>query len=64
MILFPAIDILGGKCVRLTQGDYHKEKIYSEQPVEVAVDWEKKGQHLSISWISTERKLESLVTKN
>lgn len=43
MILFPAIDILGGKCVRLTQGDYNKEKIYSEQPVEVAADWEQKG---------------------
>ncbi|WP_156856039.1 1-(5-phosphoribosyl)-5-[(5-phosphoribosylamino)methylideneamino]imidazole-4-carboxamide isomerase [Oceanobacillus sp. AG] len=43
MILFPAIDILGGKCVRLTQGDYNKEKIYSEQPVEVAADWKQKG---------------------
>lgn len=43
MILFPAIDILGGKCVRLTQGDYNKENIYSEQPVEVAADWEQKG---------------------
>lgn len=43
MILFPAIDILGGKCVRLTQGDYNKETIYHEQPVEVAKDWENKG---------------------
>ena len=43
MILFPAIDILNGKCVRLTQGDYNKEKIYHEQPVEVAKDWENKG---------------------
>ncbi|WP_405099112.1 1-(5-phosphoribosyl)-5-[(5-phosphoribosylamino)methylideneamino]imidazole-4-carboxamide isomerase [Oceanobacillus sp. FSL H7-0719] len=43
MILFPAIDILNGKCVRLTQGDYNKEKIYHEQPIEVAKDWESKG---------------------
>lgn len=43
MILFPAIDILNGKCVRLTQGDYNKEKIYHEDPVEVAKDWENKG---------------------
>ena len=42
MILFPAIDILNGKCVRLIQGDYNKEKIYHEQPVEVAKDWENK----------------------
>lgn len=43
MIIFPAIDIRGGKCVRLTQGDYNKEKIYSDEPIEVAKDWEKKG---------------------
>lgn len=43
MIIFPAIDIRGGKCVRLTQGDYAQEKIYSEQPVEVAKEWERKG---------------------
>ena len=41
MILFPAIDIKDGKCVRLTQGDYNKEKIYNDSPVEVASDWEK-----------------------
>ncbi|OZU88992.1 1-(5-phosphoribosyl)-5-[(5-phosphoribosylamino)methylideneamino]imidazole-4-carboxamide isomerase [Virgibacillus indicus] len=41
MILFPAIDIKNGKCVRLTQGDYNKEKIYNDSPVEVAADWEK-----------------------
>ncbi|MHA6253077.1 1-(5-phosphoribosyl)-5-[(5-phosphoribosylamino)methylideneamino]imidazole-4-carboxamide isomerase [Oceanobacillus sp. CAU 1775] len=43
MILFPAIDILNGKCVRLTQGDYNKETIYHENPVEVAKEWERKG---------------------
>ncbi|WP_100012186.1 1-(5-phosphoribosyl)-5-[(5-phosphoribosylamino)methylideneamino]imidazole-4-carboxamide isomerase [Lentibacillus sediminis] len=40
MILFPAIDIKDGKCVRLTQGDYNKEKIYSDDPAEVARKWE------------------------
>lgn len=43
MILFPAIDILGGKCVRLTQGDYNKETIYNDNPVEVAKEWERQG---------------------
>ncbi|MBY7142239.1 1-(5-phosphoribosyl)-5-[(5-phosphoribosylamino)methylideneamino]imidazole-4-carboxamide isomerase [Virgibacillus sp. NKC19-3] len=40
MILFPAIDIKDGKCVRLVQGDYKKEKIYSEDPAEIAASWE------------------------
>jgi phosphoribosylformimino-5-aminoimidazole carboxamide ribotide isomerase len=39
MILFPAIDIQNGKCVRLTQGDYNQETIYHEDPVEVAKSW-------------------------
>src|SRR5699024_606765 len=43
MILFPAIDLLDGKCVRLIQGDYSKETIYSDSPVEMAKTWEKKG---------------------
>ncbi|MFD1850820.1 1-(5-phosphoribosyl)-5-[(5-phosphoribosylamino)methylideneamino]imidazole-4-carboxamide isomerase [Oceanobacillus bengalensis] len=43
MILFPAIDIRGGKCVRLTQGDYNKEKIYNDAPTEVASEWQEKG---------------------
>ncbi|MBR3454472.1 MAG: 1-(5-phosphoribosyl)-5-[Bacteroidaceae bacterium] len=34
--LIPAIDIIEGKCVRLTQGDYNCKKIYNENPVEVA----------------------------
>ena len=34
--LIPAIDIIEGKCVRLTQGDYNSKKIYNENPVEVA----------------------------
>src|SRR5699024_1332302 len=39
MILFPAIDIRNGKCVRLVQGDYNKEKIYSDSPTETAKKW-------------------------
>lgn len=36
MIIIPAIDIINGKCVRLTKGDYAKQKIYNSNPVEVA----------------------------
>jgi phosphoribosylformimino-5-aminoimidazole carboxamide ribotide isomerase len=41
--IIPAIDILHGKCVRLTRGDYASEKIYSEQPLEVARQFEDAG---------------------
>lgn len=43
MIIFPAIDIRGGKCVRLIQGDYSKETIYGDSAVEMARLWENKG---------------------
>lgn len=43
MIIFPAIDLLNGKCVRLIQGDYNQERIYSDSPVEMAKEWEQKG---------------------
>ncbi len=36
MIIIPAIDIIEGKCVRLTKGDYAQQKIYNKNPVEVA----------------------------
>ncbi|MFD1038287.1 1-(5-phosphoribosyl)-5-[(5-phosphoribosylamino)methylideneamino]imidazole-4-carboxamide isomerase [Virgibacillus byunsanensis] len=42
MILFPAIDIKDGKCVRLIQGDYAKQKIYSNDPIQIARQWEDK----------------------
>ena len=32
--IIPAIDIINGKCVRLSQGDYQTQKIYSESPVD------------------------------
>lgn len=43
MIIFPAIDILKGKCVRLIQGDYNQEKVYGDSPVAMAKKWEEKG---------------------
>lgn len=43
MILFPAIDIRNGKCVRLIQGDYDQEIIYGDSPTEMALLWEKQG---------------------
>lgn len=42
MIIFPAIDIRGGKCVRLEQGDYNKETIYGDSPVKMALTWQRK----------------------
>ena len=41
--IIPAIDIIGGRCVRLTQGDYAKEKVYSDNPVEMAKSFERAG---------------------
>ncbi|WZL71608.1 1-(5-phosphoribosyl)-5-[(5-phosphoribosylamino)methylideneamino]imidazole-4-carboxamide isomerase [Clostridiaceae bacterium 35-E11] len=43
MIIFPAIDIRNGKCVRLTQGKFDAEDIYSDNPVEIAVQWQEQG---------------------
>ena len=41
--VIPAIDIINGKCVRLTQGDYAQQKIYNEHPLEVARQFEDAG---------------------
>jgi phosphoribosylformimino-5-aminoimidazole carboxamide ribotide isomerase len=43
MKLIPAIDILDGKCVRLTKGDYTTQKVYNTNPVEVAKEFEANG---------------------
>jgi len=43
MEIIPAIDIIDGKCVRLTQGDYAQKKIYNENPLEVAMEFEDAG---------------------
>ena len=49
MNLIPAIDILNGKCVRLKQGDYDQQTIFSDDPVEFAVKWSDAGA----DWIVT-----------
>ena len=43
MRIIPAIDIIDGKCVRLTKGDYSTKKIYNENPLEVAKEFEANG---------------------
>ena len=43
MRIIPAIDIIEGKCVRLTKGDYNTKKIYNENPLEVAKEFEGAG---------------------
>ena len=43
MTIIPAIDIIDGKCVRLTQGDYNQKKEYNEQPLEIAKRFEDAG---------------------
>ena len=43
MRIIPAIDIIDGKCVRLTKGDYSTKKIYNEHPLEVAKSFEASG---------------------
>ena len=43
MRIIPAIDIIEGKCVRLSKGDYGTKKIYNENPLEVAKDFEAHG---------------------
>jgi phosphoribosylformimino-5-aminoimidazole carboxamide ribotide isomerase len=43
MQIIPAIDIIDGKCVRLTEGDYSQKKIYNENPLEVALEFQDAG---------------------
>lgn len=43
MIIIPAIDVIDGKCVRLTKGDYAQQKVYNDNPVEVAKQFEDAG---------------------
>lgn len=43
MRIIPAIDVIDGKCVRLSQGDYATKKIYNENPLEVAKEFEDYG---------------------
>jgi phosphoribosylformimino-5-aminoimidazole carboxamide ribotide isomerase len=43
MEVIPAIDLKSGRCVRLYQGDYQRETIYSDDPVSVALTWQQQG---------------------
>jgi phosphoribosylformimino-5-aminoimidazole carboxamide ribotide isomerase len=43
MFIIPAIDLIEGKAVRLTQGDYNQKKVYNEDPLEVAKEFEGAG---------------------
>lgn len=43
MRIIPAIDLIDGKCVRLSQGDYNSKKIYNEDPLEVALRFQDHG---------------------
>ena len=43
MEVIPAIDLKGGKCVRLYQGDYSRETVFSEEPTEMALHWQSLG---------------------
>lgn len=43
MEILPAIDLRGGKCVRLRQGDYAQESVFSDHPAEMALQWEAGG---------------------
>lgn len=43
LIPIPAIDLLGGRCVRLSQGDYNQETVYGDDPVAMALKWQAAG---------------------
>ena len=43
MMIFPAIDIKEGKCVRLLRGEFDQKTVYFDDPVEAALEWERKG---------------------
>lgn len=72
MRIIPAIDIIEGKCVRLTKGDYDTKKVYNENPLEVAKEFEDAGiQYLHVvdldgakaSHIVNYKVLEQIATK-
>ncbi|MDP4092989.1 MAG: 1-(5-phosphoribosyl)-5-[(5-phosphoribosylamino)methylideneamino]imidazole-4-carboxamide isomerase [Bacillota bacterium] len=49
MIIYPAVDVKDGKCVRLVQGKFNDVTVYSDDPVEMAMKWEQKGaQYLHV----------------
>jgi phosphoribosylformimino-5-aminoimidazole carboxamide ribotide isomerase len=46
MQILPAIDLRGGQCVRLRQGDYNQETVFSDDPVAMANTWQSQGAHI------------------
>jgi len=46
MQILPAIDLRGGQCVRLRQGDYSQETVFSDDPVAMAEEWQSQGAHI------------------
>ncbi|OEK08501.1 1-(5-phosphoribosyl)-5-[(5-phosphoribosylamino)methylideneamino]imidazole-4-carboxamide isomerase [Flavivirga aquatica] len=72
MRIIPAIDIIDGKCVRLSKGNYNTKKIYNEHPLEIAKQYEAHGiEHLHLvdldgakaSHIVNHKVLEEIATK-
>ncbi len=43
MVIYPAVDIKDGKCVRLVQGKFDDVTVYSDNPIEIALKWEREG---------------------
>jgi phosphoribosylformimino-5-aminoimidazole carboxamide ribotide isomerase len=72
MRIIPAIDIIDGQCVRLSKGDYNTKKVYNENPLEIAKQFEAHGiEHLHLvdldgakaSHIVNHKVLEAIATK-
>ncbi|GGF75089.1 1-(5-phosphoribosyl)-5-[(5-phosphoribosylamino)methylideneamino]imidazole-4-carboxamide isomerase [Wenyingzhuangia marina] len=72
MRIIPAIDIIDGQCVRLSKGDYNTKKVYNENPLEIAKQFEAHGiEHLHLvdldgakaSHIVNHKVLEEIATK-
>ena len=55
MIILPAIDLRGGRAVRLTKGDYDQMKVYSDDPASVAGDFWRRARSGCMLLISTAR---------
>ena len=45
MEVIPAIDLKNGRCVRLFQGDFNQETVFSADPLAAALSWEEQGGH-------------------
>ena len=54
MIIFPAIDLKDGKCVRLFKGEEGTETVFSENPGDIAFKWEESGAR----WSTTDGRLD------